>query len=56
MKEEYQRVYAQIDLDALIRNVQHIKANMKQGVKLICVIKTDMAQCRSQESWSSLRK
>ena len=32
MKEEYQRVYAQIDLDALIRNVQHIKANMKQGV------------------------
>ena len=41
MKEEYQRVYAQIDLDALIRNVQHIKANMKQGVKLICVIKTD---------------
>ena len=41
MKEEYQRVYAQIDLDALIRNVQHIKTNMKQGVKLICVIKTD---------------
>ena len=41
MKEEYQRVYAQIDLDALIRNVQHIKVNMKQGVKLICVIKTD---------------
>ena len=41
MKEEYQRVYAQIDLDALTRNVQHIKANMKQGVKLICVIKTD---------------
>ena len=29
MKEEYQRVYAQIDLDALIRNVQHIKTNMK---------------------------
>lgn len=41
MREEYQRVYAQIDLDALQQNVKHIRANMKPGVKLICVIKTD---------------
>lgn len=41
MTEQYQRVYAQIDLDALDQNVKHIKANMKPGVKLLCVIKTD---------------
>ena len=56
MKEEYQRVYAQIDLDALIRNVQHIKANMKQGVKLICVIKTDAYGHGAVPVASSLRK
>lgn len=41
MKEEYQRVYAQVDLDAVRSNMDHMKANLAPETKMIGVIKTD---------------
>lgn len=41
MKEEYQRVYARVDLDAVRNNVDHMKANIAPEAKMIGVIKTD---------------
>ena len=36
-----QRVYAKIDLDALLSNVEHIKGRLKEHTKIVAVIKAD---------------
>lgn len=41
MIEKYSRVYAQIDLDAVLYNVEQIQAALKPDVKIIAVIKAD---------------
>lgn len=41
MIEEYSRVYATVNLDAIHSNVEHMKANMEPQVKMMGVIKTD---------------
>ena len=41
MMEKYQRVYAQIDLDAIHNNMEQMHRNLKPGTKMIGVIKTD---------------
>ena len=41
MKEEYQRVYAEVNLDAVRSNMDHMKANIAPETKMIGVIKTD---------------
>lgn len=41
MREEYQRVYAQVDLDAIRSNMDHMKQNIHQETQMIAVVKTD---------------
>lgn len=41
MREDYQRVYAKIDLDAIKENTDHMKANISKETKIMAVIKTD---------------
>ena len=41
MREDYQRVYACVNLDAVRENVAHMKENLPGKTKLIGVIKTD---------------
>lgn len=41
MIEKYSRVYAQIDLDAVLYNVEQMRTVLKPGAKIIAVIKTD---------------
>ncbi len=41
MLEDYQRVYASIDLDAVRENAEHMKGNLSEKTKLMGVIKTD---------------
>lgn len=41
MREEYQRVFATVDLDAICSNMEKMKANVAEHTKLIGVIKTD---------------
>lgn len=41
MLEKYQRVYAQVDLDAIHYNMEQMHANLAPGTKMIGVIKTD---------------
>ena len=41
MKENYQRVWAEVDLDAICENMQHMKDNIAEETKMIGVIKTD---------------
>ena len=41
MIEEYSRVYATVDLDAIHSNMDHMKANIAAETKMIGVIKTD---------------
>lgn len=40
-KREYQRAYAQIDLDAIIYNIKNMKKNLLPSTKIIAVIKAD---------------
>lgn len=37
----YSRVYAQIDLDAVVRNLEQIKNNIAPGVSVAAVVKAD---------------
>ncbi len=39
--EEYTRVFARIDLDAAIHNMQAMRASLKDGARMIGVVKTD---------------
>ena len=39
--KNYTRVYARIDLDAIEYNIEMMKANIQDGVKMLAVIKTD---------------
>ena len=39
--EMHSRIYAKIDLDAIAYNLDSMRANLKEGTKMICVIKTD---------------
>ncbi len=41
MKNDYYRVYAQIDLDAIEYNIDQMQRNMEPDVKMFAVIKTD---------------
>lgn len=41
MLEKYQRVYAEVDLDAIHYNMEQMHANLTPGTKMIGVIKTD---------------
>ena len=41
MLENYQRVYATVDLDAIRKNMEHMKANIAPETRMIGVIKTD---------------
>ncbi len=41
MIEEYQRVYAEVNLDAIRSNMDHMKANISPAAKMIAVIKAD---------------
>lgn len=41
MREDYQRVYAQVDLDAIRENMDHMNANIGADTQMIGVIKTD---------------
>lgn len=41
MCEEYQRVYAKVNLDAVRENIEHMKANIAPETKIMGVIKTD---------------
>ncbi|MBO5056448.1 MAG: alanine racemase [Lachnospiraceae bacterium] len=41
MREEYQRVYAKVNLDAVRENMDNMKANIDPETKMIGVIKTD---------------
>lgn len=40
-KEEYERVYAEVNLDAVRSNVEHMKENLPPGTKMIAVVKAD---------------
>ena len=40
-KREYQRVYAEVDLDAILDNVRKMQQNLTAGTKIIAVIKAD---------------
>lgn len=39
--ERYQRGYAEVDLDAIVANMQNMKRKIAAGTKMIAVIKTD---------------
>ncbi len=41
MCEKYQRVYANVDLDVIKSNMDHMKANLKPETKMMAVIKAD---------------
>lgn len=41
MRENYQRVYATVDLDAVCYNMEQMHNNLSSGTKMIGVIKTD---------------
>lgn len=41
MREDYQRIYAEVDLDAITSNVEHMKANIASETTIMAVIKTD---------------
>ena len=41
MREDYQRIYAEVDLDAIISNLEHMKANIAPETTIMAVIKTD---------------
>ncbi len=41
MKENYQRVYAEIDLDAICYNMEQMRRNLSGNTRIIGVIKTD---------------
>ena len=41
MLEEYSRVYAKIDLEAIKFNLLSMKNNIPEGTKIMAVIKTD---------------
>ena len=39
--EKYYRVYADIDLDAIVNNVKALKALTREGTKALAVVKAD---------------
>lgn len=41
MRENYQRVYAAVDLDAVCYNMEQMRSNLSRDTKIIGVIKTD---------------
>lgn len=41
MLENYRRVYARVDLDAILYNIEQMREKIKPGTKIIGVIKTD---------------
>ena len=41
VREDYQRIWAEVDLDAVIGNLEKIKANLNPETLGMAVIKTD---------------
>ena len=41
MLEQYQRVYATVDLDAICANIEAMKQNISPDTKIMCVLKAD---------------
>lgn len=41
MKEEFQRIYAEVSLDAIRENIKQMNANLMPGTKIMCVVKAD---------------
>lgn len=41
MREDYQRIHARVSLDAILENMEHMKANLAPGTRIMAVIKTD---------------
>ncbi|MEG0813807.1 MAG: alanine racemase, partial [Clostridium sp.] len=41
MEEPYTRIYAEINLDHVVKNVKAMAANLPKGIKIIGVVKTD---------------
>lgn len=41
MKEKYQRVYAEVNLDAILSNIEQIYQNLTPDTKIMAVVKTD---------------
>lgn len=39
--KHYDRVWAEVDLDSVLKNVEEIKKKIKENTKIVCVIKTD---------------
>ena len=40
-KEEYERVYAEVNLDAVSSNLRHMRENLSPETKIIAVVKAD---------------
>lgn len=40
-EQEYQRVYAQVELDAIVENMERMKANLVQDTQIMAIVKTD---------------
>lgn len=41
MREDYQRIHARVSLDAILENMESMKANIAPGTGIMAVIKTD---------------
>ena len=40
MREDYQRIHARVSLDAILENMESMKANIAPGTGIMAVIKT----------------
>ena len=41
MREEFQRIYAEVNLDAIRKNVEQMAKNLRQETRIMCVVKAD---------------
>lgn len=41
MREEFQRIYAEVNLDAIRKNVEQMDQNLRPGTRIMCVVKAD---------------
>lgn len=41
MRDEFQRIYAEINLDAIRKNVEQMEEHLTSGTKIMCVVKAD---------------
>jgi alanine racemase len=53
MIEGYQRVYAEVNLDAVCSNLEYMKDHIGPGTQICGVIKTDGCHCYTRRSFYS---